>query len=79
MPVARNSEVVGTPVVNKFDDDTIFALEIAMEYHDAAASDPVTAPAAFGVACTFLQEMLKVNLRAAALLLDVALTARSKH
>lgn len=79
MPVSRDNETVGKQVVNGFDDDTLFAITIAMEYHDAAASDPVTYSAAFGVACVMLQDLLSVNLRTAALLLDVALQLRSKH
>lgn len=79
MLVSSNSQIVGAQSMNRFDDDTIFALGIAFEIYDSAASDPVTAPAAFGVGCLILQDMLKVNLRAAALLLDVGLQARGKN
>lgn len=76
MFVARNKETLGKPVMNTFDAETEFALVIALEIYDGAAEDNVTAPAAFGVACLILQDMLKINLRAAALLLDVALQRR---
>jgi hypothetical protein len=61
-----------------FDAATEFALQIALEIYDAATQDVVTAPAAFGVACLILQDMLRINLRAAALLLDVALDRRKQ-
>ena len=76
MLVAGNQETVGSPVMKTFDAATEFALVIALEIYDGATEDNVTAPAAFGVACLILQDMLKINLRAAALLLDVALDRR---
>jgi len=76
MFVARNKETLGKSAMNTFDAETEFALVIALDVYDAAAEDNVTAPAAYGVACLILQDMLKVNLRAAALLLDVALQRR---
>lgn len=41
-----------------------------MRVHAEAAADPVTAPAAFGVACTMLKNGLRCNLTTAAALLD---------
>jgi len=48
--------------------------EEVMKVHNEAAADPVTAPAAFGVACTILKNGLHCNLTTAALLLDCWLT-----
>ena len=76
MPIASNQETVGIQAMKGLDDETVFALEVALSIYDAAAEDNVTAPAAFGVACLILQDMLKVNLRAAALLLEVSLQNR---
>lgn len=76
MFVAGNQETLGKQAMNTFDAETEFALVIALEIYDGATEDNVTAPAAFGVACLILQDMLKINLRAAALLLDVALQRR---
>lgn len=41
-----------------------------MNVHKEAAADPVTAPAAFGVACTILKNGLRCSLTTAAMLLD---------
>ena len=76
MFIASNKKTVGEQVMKPFDPETEFALLVALEFYDEAAKDNVTAPAAFGVACLILQDMLKIKLRAAALILDVALTRR---
>jgi len=61
-----------------WDDATNFAVETALLAYDEAAKDPVTAPAAYGIACIILKESLDLNLRAAALLLDIALQIRTQ-
>ena len=41
------------------------ALRIAMSFYDVLVMDPRTAPAAFGVACYELREIMNLNLTAA--------------
>ena len=76
MFVASHQETVGESGMKHFDVETEFALSVALGLYDNAAHDNVTAPAAFGVACLILQDMLKISLRAAALLLEIALQRR---
>jgi len=76
MFVSRNSQTLGEKTMSGFDEETLVALDVALDLYDKAAEDNVTAPAAYGVACLVIQDLLHVNLRAAALLLDVALTQR---
>lgn len=79
MFVASNKKTVGVSRMSKWDPETEFALMVALGIYDEAAKDPVTALAGFGLACAVLQDMLKISLRAAALLLDVALQNRAHH
>lgn len=53
-------------------------MEAAIKLYEAGISDPVTQPAAFGMAVAVVSTNLEVSIRAAALILSTVLDLRGK-